>query len=96
VLKKGHFITSLTLLYIFAVDANHNNEGKVIFFLNFSMFSRQILLWDVTPLNCVGLFQHFGSICCPSLFEGDPTCRFCRKEAKTAQHVVCGCKALAR
>jgi len=26
-LKKVHFITSLSLLYIFAVDANHNNEG---------------------------------------------------------------------
>jgi hypothetical protein len=28
------------------------------------------------------------------LFEGDPTCRFCRKEAETAQHIVCGCEAL--
>jgi hypothetical protein len=30
------------------------------------------------------------------LFEGDPTCRFCRKEAETAQHIICGCEALAR
>jgi hypothetical protein len=30
------------------------------------------------------------------LFEGDPTCRFCRKEAETVQHILCGCKALAR
>jgi hypothetical protein len=29
------------------------------------------------------------------LFVGDPTCRFCRKEAETAQHIVCGCEALA-
>jgi hypothetical protein len=30
------------------------------------------------------------------VFEGNPTCRFCRKEAKTTQHVICGCEALAR
>jgi ribonuclease HI len=24
------------------------------------------------------------------LFEGDPTCRFCRKEAETVQHIICG------
>jgi hypothetical protein len=29
------------------------------------------------------------------LFEGDPTCRVCRKEAETAQHIICGCEALA-
>jgi hypothetical protein len=29
------------------------------------------------------------------LFEGDPTCRFCRKEAETAKHIICGCEALA-
>jgi hypothetical protein len=29
------------------------------------------------------------------LFEGDPTCRFCRKEAETVQHIICGCEALA-
>jgi hypothetical protein len=29
------------------------------------------------------------------LFEGDPTCRFCRKEADTVQHIICGCEALA-
>jgi hypothetical protein len=31
-----------------------------------------------------------------SLFEGDPTCRFCRKEAETVQHVICGWVAVAR
>ena len=30
--KKVQFIISLSLLYIFAVDANHNNGGKVVFF----------------------------------------------------------------
>jgi hypothetical protein len=29
------------------------------------------------------------------LFEGDPTCRFCRKEAETIQHIICCCEALA-
>jgi hypothetical protein len=29
------------------------------------------------------------------LFEGDPTCRFCRKEAETVQHITCCCEALA-
>jgi hypothetical protein len=30
------------------------------------------------------------------LFKGDPTCRFCRKEIETVQHIICCCKALAR
>ena len=30
------------------------------------------------------------------LFDGDPTCRFWRKEAETVQHIICCCKALAR
>jgi hypothetical protein len=29
------------------------------------------------------------------LFVVDPTCRFCRKEAETAQDSICGCEALA-
>jgi hypothetical protein len=28
------------------------------------------------------------------LFEGDPTCRFCRKEVETVQYICC-CEALA-
>jgi hypothetical protein len=28
------------------------------------------------------------------LFDGDPTCRSCRKETETAQH-ICSCEALA-
>jgi hypothetical protein len=30
------------------------------------------------------------------LFNGDPTCRFCRKETETVQHIICCCEALAR
>jgi ferredoxin-thioredoxin reductase catalytic subunit len=30
------------------------------------------------------------------LFEGDPTCRLCRKEDETVQHIVCRCEMLAR
>jgi hypothetical protein len=26
------------------------------------------------------------------LFEGDPTCRFCRKETDTVQHIICCCE----
>jgi hypothetical protein len=28
------------------------------------------------------------------LFEGDPTCRFCRHEVETVQHIICCCEAL--
>ena len=28
------------------------------------------------------------------LFDGDPTCRFCRIETETVQHIICCCKAL--
>jgi hypothetical protein len=30
------------------------------------------------------------------LFDGDPTCRFSRKETETVQHIMCSCEALAR
>ena len=30
------------------------------------------------------------------LFDVDPTCRFCRKETETLQHIICCCEALAR
>jgi hypothetical protein len=29
------------------------------------------------------------------LFEGDPTCRLCRKGTETVQHIVCCCEVLA-
>jgi hypothetical protein len=35
-------------------------------------------------------------LCVMGLFDGDPTCRFCRTEAETVQHIVCCCEALAR
>ena len=30
------------------------------------------------------------------LFDGDPTCRFCRMETETVQHLICCFEALAR
>jgi hypothetical protein len=30
------------------------------------------------------------------LFSGDPSCRFCRMETETVQHITCCCEALAR
>jgi hypothetical protein len=35
-------------------------------------------------------------LCIMGLFDGDPTCRVCRMEAETVQHIICCCKALAR
>jgi hypothetical protein len=29
------------------------------------------------------------------LFEGDPTCRFCRNKTERVQHILCCCEALA-
>jgi len=29
------------------------------------------------------------------LFDGDPTCRFCRMETERVQHIICCCEALA-
>jgi hypothetical protein len=34
-------------------------------------------------------------LCTMSLFEGDPSCRFCRKEAATVQHIIFCCEVLA-
>jgi hypothetical protein len=30
------------------------------------------------------------------LFDGDLTCRFCRMETETVQHIICCCEVLAR
>jgi hypothetical protein len=30
------------------------------------------------------------------LFNGDPSCRFCRMETETVQHIICCCEKLAR
>jgi hypothetical protein len=37
-----------------------------------------------------------GHLCTMGLFDGDLTCRFCRKETETVQHIICCCEALAR
>jgi hypothetical protein len=37
-----------------------------------------------------------GQLYTMGLFDGDPTCRFCRKETETVQHITCCCEALAR
>jgi hypothetical protein len=29
------------------------------------------------------------------LFDGNSTCRFCRKETETVQHIICCCEVLA-
>jgi len=29
------------------------------------------------------------------LFSGDPSCRFCKMETETVQHITCCCEALA-
>ena len=29
------------------------------------------------------------------LFDGDPTCRFCRMETERMQHIICHCEVLA-
>jgi len=31
-----------------------------------------------------------------SLFNGDPSCKFCGMETETVQHITCCCEALAR
>jgi hypothetical protein len=36
-----------------------------------------------------------GHLYAMGLFDGDPTCRFCRKEIETVQHIICCCEALA-
>jgi hypothetical protein len=36
---------------------------------------------------------HLYTMC---LFDGVPTCRFCRKETETVQNIICYCEALAR
>jgi hypothetical protein len=30
------------------------------------------------------------------LFDGNPTCRFCKVEIEIVQHIICCCEALAR
>jgi hypothetical protein len=37
-----------------------------------------------------------GNLRIMGLFNGDPSCRFCRMETETVQHITCCCEALAR
>jgi hypothetical protein len=37
-----------------------------------------------------------GHVYTMGLFDGDPTCRFCRLEPETVQHIICCCETLAR
>jgi hypothetical protein len=37
-----------------------------------------------------------GHLYTTGLFDGDPTCRFCRKETETVQHIICCCETLTR
>jgi hypothetical protein len=37
-----------------------------------------------------------GHLLTMGMFDGNPTCRFYRKETETVQHIICCCEALAR
>jgi hypothetical protein len=37
-----------------------------------------------------------GHVYIMGLFDGNPTCRFCRMKTETVQHTICCCEALAR
>ena len=43
--------------------------------------------------GCAAIRGHLYTV---GLFDGDPTCRLCRKETETVQHIICCCEALAR
>jgi hypothetical protein len=45
------------------------------------------------PTGCAPVEGHLYTM---GLFDGDPTCRFCRKETETVQRIICCCEALAR
>jgi hypothetical protein len=56
-------------------------------------FSRHLLRLTVTIF--MGQAPVRGHLYIMGLFDGDPTCRFCRKETETVQHIICCCEALA-
>jgi hypothetical protein len=35
-----------------------------------------------------------GHLCTMGMLDGDPTCRFCRKETETVQLIICCCEVL--
>jgi hypothetical protein len=61
---------------------------------NLLKLSRHLLRLTVAILT--GHAPVRGHLFTMGLFDGDPTCRFCRKETETAQHIICSCEALYR
>jgi putative component of toxin-antitoxin plasmid stabilization module len=61
---------------------------------NLLKLSRHLL--RLTFANLTGHAPVRGHLYTMRLFDGDPTCRFCRKETETVQHIICSCEALAR
>jgi hypothetical protein len=55
--------------------------------------SRHLL--RLTVANFTGHAPLRGHLYTMALFDGDPTCRFCRKDTETMQHIICCCEALA-
>jgi hypothetical protein len=47
-----------------------------------------VILTDHVPVG--------GHVYTVGLFGGEPTCRFCRKETETVEHIICCCERLAR
>jgi hypothetical protein len=60
---------------------------------NLLKVSRHLLRLTVAILT--GHAPVRGHLYTMGLFDGDPTCRFCRKETETVQHIICSCEALA-
>jgi hypothetical protein len=56
-------------------------------------FSRHLLRLTVAIFT--GHAPVRGHLYTMGLFDGDPTCRFCRKETETVQRIICCCQALA-
>jgi hypothetical protein len=46
-----------------------------------------VILTDHVPVG--------GHVYTMGLFGGEPTCRFCRKETETVEHIICCCETLA-
>jgi hypothetical protein len=58
----------------------------------FRLSRRQLKMVVATLTRHAPVRKHLHTI---GLFEGDPTCRLCRKETETAQHIIWCCEALA-
>ena len=73
---------------------NNIREWQKKFNSAFKGLSRHQIKMVVAILTGHGAVR--GHLYAMGLFDGDPTCRFCRKEAETAQHIICCSEALAR